>query len=160
MTKSKHVEPIGACWRTRVQFPPPPPPYQANQAPTGAFFVFPSKIPTKAKRYFSPFWVVAGACLSKTKTDLSTMLALFNSVYGTWVRFRVWDAGSNPGLGIEQGNQRHHISHLFPVHQSPISASLTNESSAITGAVNAWGRLGVGVRLGRVQKTLWRAALA
>ena len=80
------------------------------------------------------------------------MLALFNSVFGTWVRFRTWDAGSNPGLGIEQGNQRHHISRLFQVHQSPISASQTNKNSAITDAVNAWDRLGVGVRLGRVQK--------
>ena len=79
------------------------------------------------------------------------MLALFNSVFGTWVRFRTWDAGSNPGLGIEQGNQRHHISRLFQAHQPPTSASQTNENSAITGAVNPWGNLRVGVRLRRVQ---------
>jgi len=36
-------------------------------------------------------------------------------------------------------------------HQPPISASQTNENSAIMGAVNPWGNLRVGARLGRAQ---------
>ena len=130
MTESKHVEPMGACWRTRVQFPPPPPDTPTNQAPTGAFLFISHPISHPPKPY-----------LRHVLPSLVRRLALPTQNQNRFIhhagafQFRVWDAGSNPGLGIEQGNQRHHISRLFPAHHQPISVSHTNESSAITGAV-------------------------
>src|SRR5690554_1198822 len=54
ITESKHVEPMGECWRTRVQFPPPPLNKSTNQAPTGAFFVSSPPQPHPGQGAFTP----------------------------------------------------------------------------------------------------------